>query len=468
MIPLAAILRFGEGAALTDSNADVQDLWALTGDEPAATDGLTVSGPDQVLASRFAVTESAAASIGAATVAAADLLVARGGPRQAVEIDRAHAAAAFSMERLLRRDGSSGDLWAPLSGLYGARNGRFVQLHCNFPHHAAGVAERLGVPEERSAFEAAIADWDAEELERSLIEAGMVGAMYRTLDEWDAHPHAHATRDLPVLELTQLDDAGARALVPAARPLEGVRVLDCSRVLAGPVAGMTLASHGADVLRVGADHLPFTGAVVATGFGKRNANIDFRSEDGRATFTRLLGEADVLIDAFRPGALASHGFSAEAVARIRPGIVVVQICAFDWDGLWGGRRGFDSIIQTTTGLAMAAAGEDSRPVHLPVQALDHATGFLGAFAAIRGLARRQAEGGSWLARLSLLRTRNWLVNLGEGGTPERSVDLERYMHEVDSAFGQLTVVRAVGGLEASPPRWERAPSEIGSSAAEWL
>ncbi len=453
---------------MADTNANVEALWALTGGEPSAIDALTVSGPAQVLPSRFAVTESATASIGAATAAAADLLVARGGPRQAVTIDRAHAAAAFSMERLLRRDGSSGDLWASLSGLYEARDGRFVQLHCNFPHHAAGVARRLGVPEERAAFETAIADWDAEELESALIDVGMVGAMYRTLEEWDAHPHAAATRGLPVLELTQLDGAGGRELALASRPLEGVRVLDCSRVLAGPVAGMTLASHGADVLRVGADHLPFTGAVVATGFGKRNANIDLRSEEGRATFTRLLGEADVLIDAFRPGALASHGFSAEDVARIRPGIVVVQICAFDWDGPWGGRRGFDSIIQTTTGIAMAAAGEAGRPVHLPVQALDHATGFLGAFAAMRGLARRQSEGGSWLARLSLLRTRNWLVGLGEGGEPDEPIDLEEYMDEVDSGFGRLTAVRAVGGLAASPPRWDRAPSEIGSAAAEWV
>ena len=453
---------------MADSKANVEELWALTGEDPAAIDALSFSGPDQVLGSRFAVTESASVSIGAATAAAADLLVARGGPRQSVSLDRAHAAAAFSMERVLRRDGSSGSLWAPLSGLYEARGGRFVQLHCNFPHHAAGVAECLGAPEERAAFEAAIAEWDAEELETALIEAGMVGAMYRTPDEWDAHPHAVATSGLSVLELTQLDEAGGRELAASSRPLEDVRVLDCSRVLAGPVAGMTLASHGADVLRVGADHLPFTGAVVATGLGKRNANIDLRSDDGRVTFKKLLAEADVLIDAFRPGALATHGFGPGEVARIRPGIVVVQICAFDWDGPWGGRRGFDSIIQTTTGIAMAAAGEDGRPVHLPVQALDHATGFLGAFAAMRGMARRQSEGGSWLARLSLLRTRNWLVALGEGGEPDQPIDLEGYMHEVDSAFGRLSAVRAVGGLEASPPRWDRAPSEVGSAEAAWL
>jgi len=455
---------------VVDTRAHVEALWALSGGEPAATDGFDVSGPEHVLASNFAVTEAAAASVGAATLAAADLLAARGGARQRVGVDRAHAAAAFSAERVLRVNGAPVDAWAPLSGAYQTRDERFIQLHCNFPHHASGIAECLEVAEERAAFEAAIAQWDAVELETALIEAGMVAAAYRTLDEWDAHPHAQATAKRPVLDFERIGDGGGPLpSLSAARPLEGVRVLDCSRVLAGPVAGMTLASHGADVLRVGADHLPWTASgVQTTGFGKRNTNIDLRSPEGKATFTRLLGSADVLIDAFRPGSLAKLGFGPEQVARIRPGIVIVQICAFGWTGPWGGRRGFDSIIQSTTGIALAAAGADGRPAHLPVQALDHATGFLGAFAAIRGLTRRQQEGGSWLARLALLRTRNWLVGLGSGGAPEATVDLERYMHEVDSEFGRMHAVRAIGELPASPPRWDRAPSEIGSAPPEWL
>lgn len=459
--------RNSRGAAQPSAGL-VRELWSLGGGEPPDLGRLAFSGPEHVLPSKFAVTEAAATSVAAATLAAATVLEARGGPRSDVTIDRAHAAAAFSLERLLRVDGGTRDPWATLSGLYETRDLRHVQPHCNFPHHAQGVADRLGVPSQREAFEAAIAEWDAVDLEAALIDAGMVGAMYRTLDEWDAHLHAAAKRALPVLELALLGNAGGRELSASERPLDGVRVLDCSRVLAGPVAGMTLASHGADVLRIGADHLPYTGAVIATGFGKRNTNIDLRSDEERATFTRLLEDADVMIDAFRPGALEALGFGPEEVARIRPGIVLVQLCAFDWTGPWGGRRGFDSIIQTTTGIAMAAADEDGRPVHLPVQALDHATGFLAAFAAMRGLARRQSEGGSWLARLSLLRTRNWLVGLGGGGSPEAPVNLETYLHEVDSAFGRLSAVRAVGGLDASPPRWDRAPSEIGSAAAEWL
>jgi hypothetical protein len=296
----------------------------------------------------------------------------------------------------------------------------------------------------------------------------MVAAAYRTLEEWDAHPHAVATRELPAFDLNRLGADGDRPLPPADRPLEGVRVLDCSRVLAGPVAGMTLASHGADVLRVGADHLPTTDSgVMSTDFGKRRASIDLRTNEGKATFTRLLGDADVIIDAFRPGALESLGFGPDEVARIRPGIVMVQFCGFDWIDLWGGRRGFDSIIQSTIGIALAAASEGVIE-HLHGEVLDHATGFLAAFAAMRGLARRQSEGGFWIARLSLLRTLNWLVGLGEGGEPETPIDLDAYTHEVDSAFGCMRAARAVGGLPASPSRWDRVPSEIGSSAAEWL
>ncbi len=456
---------------MSDSTASVDHvaaLHALTGGASPDLDWLEFSGLLHILESPFAVTEAAAVSVGAAALAAAELFEARGGIARPITVDRAHAVAAFSIERLLRVNGNHVEAWAALSGAYRTRDQRYIQLHCNFPHHAQGVADRLGVPLERTAFETAIANWDAVDLETALIEDGMIAAAYRTLDEWDSHPHALATAALPPLELSRIGDADIPSLPSADRPLEGVRVLDCSRVLAGPVAGMTLASHGADVLRVGAGHLPTVdNGVISTGFGKRSAHIDLRTPEGKATFTHLLSEADVLIDAFRPGALEGHGFGPAEVARIHPGIVIVQLCAFDWSGPWAGRRGFDSIIQSTTGLALAAS-EDGAPNHLPVQVLDHATGYLAAFAALRALTRRQSEGGSWLARLSLLRTRNWFVALGEGGAPDEPVSLKRYTHELDSAFGALTAVRPFDGLPASPPRWDRAPSPVGSDSAEWL
>ncbi len=141
-------------------------------------------------------------------------------------------------------------------------------------------------------------------------------------------------------------------------------MLDCLRLLAGPVAGMTLASHGAETLRVGADQLPtVANALIATGFGKRRVQIDLRPDRGRETFTELLKTADVLIDAFRAGALEALGFGERSVVAISPGITLVQLSAFDWDGPWGGRRGFDSIVQSTTGIVVTPP--DERPLGSP-------------------------------------------------------------------------------------------------------
>ncbi len=355
-----------------------------------------------------------------------------------------------------------------------------MQIHANFPHHAAGVAARLGVGEEREAVAAAIARWDAFELERALIADGMIGAAYRTLGEWAAHPHAAATARLPLIEVERLGDADPVA--PAAgeraagdgRALAGLRVLDCTRVLAGPVCGQTLAAHGAEVLRVGAAHLPFIPmGVMTTGFGKRNAFADLDTPDGRAAFGALADGAHVLVDAYRPGSLAARGFGAADLAQRRPGIVVVEICAFDWVGPWAGRRGYDSIVQTTTGLALAGADAaraggsevpEGQPVHLPVQALDYATGYLAAFAAQRLVAHQRRAGGSWRARLSLLRTRNWLASLGGPSpfTPGPPPDLSPWLHTVDSPFGRIEAVRPVAG------RWDTPPAPLGTSPAAWL
>ncbi|MDH4076129.1 MAG: CoA transferase [Acidimicrobiia bacterium] len=428
------------------------------------------------LASAFPVDVIATASVAAATLAAAALGRAEAGV--AVPLDGGAALASFT--GWLRRDGEPIPVWADLSGLYRCRGGRAVQLHANFPHHAAGVAARLGVPEEREAVAAAISRWDAFELERALIADGMIGAAYRTLGEWAAHPHAAATAELPLIEVARLGDAAP--LAPAAteqaadddRALAGVRVVDCTRVLAGPVCGQTLAAHGADVLRVGAPHLPFIPmGVMTTGFGKRNAFVDLDSAEGRGTFAALAGDAHVLVDAYRPGSLAARGFGADELAERRPGIVVVEICAFDWVGPWAGRRGYDSIVQTTTGLAMAGVDAaraggvdvpDGQPVHLPVQALDYATGFLAAFAAQRLLAHQRREGGSWRARLSLLRTRNWLASLGGPSpfTPAPLPDLSPWLQTVDGPFGRIEAVRPVAG------RWDTPPAPLGSSPATWL
>jgi crotonobetainyl-CoA:carnitine CoA-transferase CaiB-like acyl-CoA transferase len=446
-------------------DTELERLWALVpgpGDLPEHR----ATGPTVAPPSAFEVGRAATVSVAAATLGALSLGVARGLDAEPPVISADHAVTACSGP--VRVDGEVIPAWAALSGRYPTADQRFVQIHANFPHHAAGVAKRLGVPEEREAVAAAIEQWPAIELESALVEAGMICAAYRSLEEWADHPHDRATRHLPPIEITRIGDADPVATGPARdRPLDGIRVLDCSRVLAGPACGQTLAAGGADVLRVGAAHLPSVPAgVVATGFGKRNAFVDLRTGEGVATFRRLLAGADVFVDAYRPGALAARGFAASDAALLRPGIVVVEISAFDWEGPWAGRRGFDSIVQSSTGLAVAGGQQSGSdvPVHLPFQALDYATGFLAAFAASRLLAHRRVAGGSWRARLSLLRTRNWLVGLGapRAFTPGPLADAAPWLHTVDSPLGRIEAPKPLFG------RWDRPPSPLGSSSPSWL
>lgn len=377
-------------------------------------------------------------------------------------------------------DGEPVPAWADLSGVYPTADGGHVQVHCNFPHHARAVIETLGVGPDRDAVTAAMAGASADDLETRLVAGGAVAAALRTLDDWDRHPHSVATAGLPPFTVTPISSPdGGRAGPDRTAPTEQrpLRVLDCSRVLAGPIAGQLLAGCGADVLRLGAAHLPSVDVgVLTTGFGKRNAFADIRTADGRSAMRDVLSGADVWIDAYRPGAFAGHGFTPELVAELRPGIVVVQISAFDLVGPWAGRRGFDSIVQTATGLRHAggayAVDGDGRPVDggtaptprgLPVQALDCATGFLAAGVASALTEHRRRQGGSWLARLSLLRTRDHLVSLG-APTPYVPVPVvvdDRFLQTVEADVGRLTTVRPVLGADVHPPR------PLGSSPPVW-
>ncbi|MEM8745066.1 MAG: CoA transferase [Actinomycetota bacterium] len=377
-------------------------------------------------------------------------------------------------------DGEPVPAWGELSGVYPTADDGHVQIHCNFPHHAHAVAETLGVPEDRTAVADAMARSTTSDLEQRLVAGGAVAAALRTLDQWDRHPHAVATDGLPLVSISPIGSARSRAnrndrLGPSG---DGpIRVLDCSRVLAGPIAGQLLAGSGADVLRLGAAHLPAVDVgVLSTGFGKRNAFADVRTAKGRTAVRELLSGADVWIDAYRPGAFAGHGLTPELAAELRPGIVVVQISAFDLVGPWAGRRGFDSIVQTATGIRHAGgefaidrdrhpadAGSSSTPRGLPVQALDYATGFLGAGIAAAMVEHRRRHGGSWLAQLSLLRTRDHLVSLGSPVpyVPAPVPVPDHLRQTVEAEVGRLTTVRPFLGGENHPPR------PLGSSPPVW-
>ncbi|MEV5302894.1 CoA transferase [Amycolatopsis methanolica] len=434
-------------------------LWRdLTGEAPGPVE---ITGPETVLPGPYRVAAAASTSVAAATLAAAELLRLRGIDPGAVSVDTRHAAAAFSSEKLVRVDGEPpGDAWAPLSGDYRAADG-WVRLHCNYPHHAAAVCRALGVPEDRAAVAPAVAARDAWDVQEAVVASGGAAAAMRTREQWLDSPMGRAL-DGPLVVQELLGTAPARPLPESPRPLGGVRVLDLTHVIAGPVAGRVLAAHGADVLHIGAAHLPVVHPlVIDTGMGKRSAHLDLRTEAGRAALWRLIGSADVVLQSFRPGALAGLGFTAERLAAARPGIVLVELNAWGWEGPWRGRRGFDSLVQMASGIAWGA--EEPRP--LPVQALDHATGWLAAAAAMIALRNRAVEGGSRRVRLALARTGRWLDGLDRapGGS---TVDFAEFLADTGSGFGSVRYVTCPGGL-VPRPMWTSGPPLPGSSAAEW-
>ncbi|KAF1020184.1 MAG: Acetyl-CoA:oxalate CoA-transferase [Paracidovorax wautersii] len=392
-------------------------LWRHAGLAPAALDFVTLPGQDPVFPSSFAVGTAAQSTMAAAALAACELAHARGQARQRVTVDMTHAAVEctgwFSI------DGHTPSIWDAFSGLYRCADGH-VRVHANFAHHRDGALRVLGLDPAsatRADAEQAFRHWKALDFEQTMAERGLVATALRRFDEWDATPQGQAVAAQPLLTLTRIGDAPPRALPPLAgddRPLAGLRVLDLTRILAGPVGGRALAALGADVMLVNSPHLPNIAAIADTSRGKRSVHVDLRTADGQATLWRLLDQAHVFSQGYRPGGLAALGFSPQALAERRPGIVCVSLTAYGTQGPWADRRGFDSLVQTAMGFnhAEGEAASNGQPRALPMQILDQATGYLMAFGAAAALWRQQHEGGSWHVQVSLAQTGHWLRGLG--------------------------------------------------------
>jgi len=317
--------------------------------------------------------------------------------------------------------------------------------------------------------------WDGEAFETAAYAAGGVVAMMRSHDEWSASPHARALAGLPVISIEKIGEAAPKPWPEGSRPLEGVRVLDLSRVIAGPVAGRTLAVHGADVLLISGPDLPaIPWLTIDTGRGKLTSFVELGGEQGRGVLRDLLAGADIFSQGYRPRAIAGLGFSPQDAARINPGIVYVSLSAYGHAGPWAERRGFDSLVQTATGFNHAegeAAGVDG-PKELPAQMLDHATGYLMAFGAMMARARQSREGGSWHVRVSLAQTGTWLWNLGRVADGFKTEDLKGdavspFLEQASSGFGALRSVRHSAVLSTTPAFWARPAMPLGSHPPQW-
>ncbi|MEW6449749.1 MAG: CoA transferase [Pseudomonadota bacterium] len=450
-------------------------LMQLAGQPAEALDFIELTGAEAPLPSSFAIGTAAQASIAASALAANELWRLRTGHRQHISVAMRDAAIEFRSERYMRVDGKPvGESWDKIAGLYRSGDGRFVRIHTNFPHHRDGMLKLLGCDYDRASVQKALDGWDAEKFETAAAEAGLVATATRSFAEWDAHPQGRAVASLPPFTIERIGDAPAQPLPNGPRPLSGVRVLDLTRVVAGPVCGRTLAAHGADVMLVTGPHLPsIPPLVVDTGRGKLSTSIDLRNAQGRETLATLLRNADIFLQGYRPGAIAGHGFSPEHAARLRPGIVYVTLSAYSHTGPWSNRRGFDSLVQNANGLniAEAEAFGTAQPKPLPAQALDHASGYLLAFGAMTALARRATEGGSWHVRVSLAQTGQWLRGLGridgvKAHDPELA-DVADRIEESASGFGKLTAVRHAAVMSETPPRWERPAVPLGTHKPVW-
>ncbi|TCK27313.1 CoA transferase [Pseudonocardia endophytica] len=451
-------------------------LWTDLDGPDDATD-VAWSGPDGLLPSPYPVGDLAMGAVGAAARAACELAAARGVDAGTPTVDGRRVAASFRGDQLMRVDGAASPSFAPLSGFWATRDG-WVRTHANYPHHRARLLDALGLPGADTGpdqLAATLRERTAEDVETTVTDAGGIATAVRSEDAWDAHPQGRAVAAAPLIRRSTRDGGpGGPAPIAdatAVRPARGLRVLDLTRVLAGPVATRTLALLGADVLRIDP---PGTAEIESqhldTGPGKRSATLDLRTPAGRSTLDDLLAGAHVLVTAYRPGSLGAFGLDPDELAVHRPDLVVATLDAWGDDGPFAARRGFDSIVQAASGIALRTVRDDGRPGALPAQALDHATGYLTAASVLLGLADRFRLGTGTTARLALARTAHRLRAMPAVDTAvddDPTTALEPALTEIACAAGRLRLPRPAFRLARGPDTWERPPTRWGSDVPAW-
>ncbi len=460
----------------------LDEVLTVRGLAPPPAGEITISGADPILDTRFTIAGNLAAVQAGIGVAVSDLWELKTDRRQRATVDVRHAAAGIRSAYRLQRPDASGmfkdvvnsehDATRTIAQPWPTKDGRWFLPHFGLPNLRERVLNVLGCEATPAAVAAAVAKWDGVDLENAIDEARACGAMVRTNEEWLAHPHGKVLAQKPIVEIIKIGDSDPEPLPAGDRPLSGIRVLDATRILAGPMAARTLAEHGADVLMVSAEHLPYIPEhVTDTSHGKRSCFLDLRKSDDAATMRKLVGSADVFTNSYRLGALAKLGFGAEDVAALRPGIVYVSINCYGADGPFSHRAGWEQMGQTVTGILHANG--DGKPKLLPAPACDYTTGYLAAYGALVALARRARDGGSYHVRVSLCQSGMFIFRQGKVApdspvTPLSPGDIDALRIESRTSFGPLRHLKPMLQLSETPPRWERPTPKLGSDKAEWL
>lgn len=453
----------------------------------------TFEGPEAVIPTPLRAATAAAASLGLGAAVAGEIWRFRGGDKQSVAVDLKAAAASLVSASLLRRNGEKlpgGGEAVPVTGFYQCADGRWIHLHGGFPHLAMRTLDLLNAENDPKAILDSVSKWSSLALEDALGFMQLCGAVVRSEEEWRAGVQGRVVG--PPIVLKKIGEAPPLRLPESATPLDGVRVLDLTRVLAGPACSRLLATHGADVLTIRAERLPTIAQFdLDTGAGKRLAFLDLAEPADAESLRRLVRGAHVFVESYRPGALSRLGFSPAALAHVAPGMTYVSVSAYGLEGPWAGRRGWEELVQAATGIAveqgvLVAARRKSRretfPELIPAAVLDYTTGYLAAAGAMAALLRRIREGGSWLVQVSLAGTAMWLQSLGKidaASVPESwepRDGLDPYLVSCDTRSGRLELLGPVARMSKTPPlmggppeiadapRW--ASAQEGADAAE--
>ncbi|KAL4985171.1 CoA-transferase family III domain-containing protein [Aspergillus falconensis] len=494
--PLLSIIvpKASSGNVVSRASFSAKDsvgyIWTTLGLPAASLSQLLLPGEGLGLPSSFKIAHLAQASIGLSALLAAQIHALRNSiPVPSVTVPLQHAAIEFKSERLYTLAGKPAPSpWGPIGGLHKAADG-YVRLHDSFPNHRDGAKMLLGCSPDatRDEISAKISAWRAIDLESAAFNSKLVISALRSYSEWDVLPQARAISDFPIL-LRKLCD-GPKGLpatmqsLNADKALRGLRVLELSRVIAAPLSGKTLAAHGADVLWVTSPNLPDLPTMDRDfGRGKRTIHIDINEPSGREDLNRLLDDAHVFTQGFRPGSVAAQGFSSDELAKryADRNIICANMSAYGPTGPWSSNRGFDSLIQTCSGMNVSeaehfGAGEAARPT--PCQALDHAGGYFLAAGIMAALYMQATKGGSWEVDVSLAGVMKYLRSLGqfEGKTGFESRDYTctsdvpvDFLERRETGFGEMVAVRHSAAIEGVEVGWDVMPKPLGTDRKEWL
>ncbi|HEY1921091.1 MAG TPA: CoA transferase [Streptosporangiaceae bacterium] len=432
---------------------------------------LDVTGADPALPSRYRIGEAAAVGLALSAAAAADIHATRGGPAQEISASVRAAALAITSYQHNRLDDQPVPRQppgVPTSSIYECGSGGWFHLQGALPHLRRGTLDLLGCGDDLGEVAAALRHWDAGGLEEALAERGLCGARARSWDEWSGHEQGAVVTAAPLVEIIRIGDAPPRDSALAGQPLAGVRVLDLTRILAGPVAGKMLASYGADVLHVSTPARPnIRNCVIDTGFGKRSCELDLGEPDQAGRLRELADGCDVFVNGYRSGGLEGRGLGPQDLAERNPGIVYVSVNCYGHEGPWQQRRGWEQMAQTVTGIVLDEG--DERPRLLPGAPNDYITGFVTAYGAMAALQAQLTTGGSWWVQASLCQTAAWIQRAGHIARPDVGIPEPETgdLAVTDSGFGRLRHLRPAVRMSATPPSWDRPPPVLGSDRAEW-